>query len=180
MSDEVIDSGQEPQDAPPQDGERDYEAEIAKLRAEAAKYRVERNDYREKVEKLSPQAERLAELEEAQKTEAEKLADKLAAMQAKLDAAAQEAERNAAEAKLVRLAAKAGVDPDLAALLDISRLDLEDEKAVIETLTKFAGPKASGGGPSNPSGEGQGKPSDEELREMYFGGGGNTVHLFGG
>ena len=179
MADNPEVPGQEP-DATPQDGERDYEAEIAKLRSEAAKYRVERNELRGKVEELSPQAERLAKLEEAQKTEAEKLADQLAELKAQQTKAAQEAERARAEAKLVRLAAKAGVDPDIASLLDISKLDLEDEDAVMKTLSTIASPRANGGGASNPEGEGQGKPSDEELRDYYFGGGRNKVTLFGG
>ena len=181
MSDEIQETGQEPQDAPSQDDGQTFDANyVSKLRDEAASWRTKFRGLESQIEELKPLAEKAKKLEEAQKTEAERLADQLAELKAQQAEAAREADRARAEAKIVRLAAKAGVDPDIAALLDISKLDLDDEAAALETLKKLAAPRTTGGGASNPSGEGQGKPSDEELRERYFGGGRKRSAIFGG
>ena len=106
-----------------QDDGRDYEAEIKKLREEAAKWRVQYRDAEKQVKELSPAAKRLQELEESQKSEEQKLRDKIATMEAATKQAEANAERANKEAKLIKIAASAGVSPDLAALLDISKLD---------------------------------------------------------
>ena len=64
-------------DAEPKTFDADY---VAKLRQEAAKYRTE-------AKANAEAAKRLAEIEEAQKTEAQKLADRLAQAEAKAQAA---------------------------------------------------------------------------------------------
>ena len=64
-------------DAEPKTFDADY---VAKLRQEAAKYRTE-------AKANADAAKRLAEIEEAQKTEAQKLADRLAQAEAKAQAA---------------------------------------------------------------------------------------------
>lgn len=66
-----------PEDAEPKTFDADY---VAKLRQEAAKYRTE-------AKANADAAARLAEIEEAQKTEAQKLADRLAEAERKAQAA---------------------------------------------------------------------------------------------
>lgn len=68
---------QQAQDAEPKTFDADY---VGKLRAEAAKYRTE-------AKANADAARKLAEYEEAQKSEAQKLADRLAAAEAKALAA---------------------------------------------------------------------------------------------
>jgi hypothetical protein len=109
-------------ETPPQEGSetpepKTYDAEyVAKLRNEAAKYRTE-------AKANATAAERLAAIEEANKTEAQKLADR---------AAAAEAERDAARVEVLRfkIAAAHGLSEDDADLF----LTGTDE----ETLTKQA------------------------------------------
>lgn len=71
-----------PVEAPPQDGEpKTFDADyVRKLRDESAKYRTA-------AKANEDAAKRLAEIEEANKTEAQKLADRLAAAEAKALAA---------------------------------------------------------------------------------------------
>lgn len=152
--------------------ERDFEAEIKALRAEAAKYRVERNEAQSRIKELEPAAQKLTELEEAQKSEEQKLREKLERLEAEKQAAEQAAELARRESSFARLAAKAGVDPEIAALLDISKFNLSDEAAALETLSKLKPIAKSIGGPSNPAQNGaSNKQTDDELRYMMFGGG---------
>ncbi len=168
-----------PSDA--QEASRDYEAELKDLRAEAAKWRTQLRQEQAKVKELAPAAERLAALQESQKTEEQKLRDKLA----ELEAAARDAETKAENAqkrvKLITLAGSIGVTAEVADLLDLSRLDLEDEEAVLETLKKLVPKNAvKGGGASNPASQPQGA-SDESLMKEYFNRAGvNVAKIFGG
>ena len=78
----------------------------------------------------------------------------------------------------MRLAAKAGVDPDVAALLDLSKLDLSDEKKALETLARLKGTSASAS-QARP-GAAAGGASDDELRARFFGTGRQKSSIFGG
>lgn len=122
----------------PQDGEpKTFDAEyVQKLRQEAAKYRTE-------AKANADAAKRLAEIEEANKTEAQKLADKLAAAESK----AQEAELRALRSDVSR--AK-GVPAEL-----LSGTTEDELNAAADRLLAFRGeaPKP----PVAPRGDWQGK-----------------------
>ena len=93
----------EAQDAEPKTFDAEY---VSKLRQEAAKYRTE-------AKANADAAKRLAEIEEAQKTEAQKLADRLAAAEAKAQAAEVKALRSEiAQAKGVPAALLTGSTED--------------------------------------------------------------------
>lgn len=181
MTDETVQQTQEdigpaPENSEQQKFDADY---VRKLRDEAAKYRTQLREAQKELTSLKPAAEKLREIEESQKTEQQKMAERLAALESELQKKAQEAERRAAEAQVIRLAAKAGIDPDVAMLLDISKIDIEDEEKALAILSKLAGPRATGGNAANP-GKGTGsQPSDEELRALYFGQRTKTT-IFGG
>lgn len=154
------------------------EKDVAKLRAEAAKWRTQFRDAQKQIETLKPQAEQFQKLEESQKTEAQKLADQIAALTAQVaekDAAAQAAQR---QAKLTVLATKANVDSELIPLIDISKLDLDNETETLKTLGKLATAKAVGSA-SNPERSAALGKSDDELRKEIFGGR-QKSSLFGG
>lgn len=171
-----------PEPAQDADDGRDYQAEIKKLREEAAKWRTQFRDAEKQVKELSPAAKRLAELEEAQKTEEQKLREKIAAMENATKEAEYKADLANKRAKLTSLSAKAGINPDLAALLDINQIDFDDESALIETLKQFAPskPPINGGGASNPANSDNTEPSEKELVANYFRPAGRNITLFGG
>ncbi len=128
----------EPQAQPSQEGEpKVFDAEyVAQLRRESAKYRTE-------AKANADAAKKLAEIEESQKTEQQKLADKLAATERR----AQEAELRATRAEVAR--AK-GVPAEL--LVGAS----EDELAAsADALLAFRG--AVSPAPVAPNAFGQGK-----------------------
>lgn len=171
-----------PSTTPAQAAERDWEAELAAARKEAAKYRVERNELRTKVADIEPKAQRLIDLENAQKSEFDKQAERLAAMQTELETARATATRAANESRFYRLAAAAGVDLDHAALLDLSKFNLDDEAETIKRLTSFAKapPPPSGGKPSVPAANGN-EPTEKDLIQQYFRPAGRGVaKIFGG
>jgi hypothetical protein len=165
--------GQAPSDsqAQPQDGGADSKtfdaAYVEELRAEAAKYRTQLRDAQSQLKELAPKAQG-----------SEELAAKLAALEADLSAKTAEAERAAKQALLVRIASKAGIDPDIAELLDLSKLDLSDEAKVVEVLGKFARPQ-SNGAQVKPGTVGNTGMTEAELRSTYFGGKSKTT-IFGG
>lgn len=169
---------------PAQDAGRDWEAELAAVRKEAAKYRTERNELRTKIADIEPKAQKLIELENAQKSEVEKQAERLAAMQAELETAKATAAKAANESRFYRLAATAGVDLDHAALFDLSKFDLDDEAGTVERLKSFAkAPQLpSGGKPSAPAANGKAnEPTEAELIEKYFRPAGRGIaKIFGG
>lgn len=127
-----------PPPAAPQEGKQEtFDAEyVAKLRAESAKYRTQ-------AKANEDAAKRLAELEESQKSEAQKLADRLA-----------EAERKASEAEQKMLkaevAAAKGVPVEL-----LSGSTAEELEAHADRLLAFRGeaPKM----PAAPPATGQGR-----------------------
>ncbi|MDR2703182.1 MAG: hypothetical protein LBB58_02415 [Cellulomonadaceae bacterium] len=98
-------------------------AYVEKLRAEAAKYRTEAKANGEAAKVNAEAAKRLAELEDAGKTETQRLTDQLAKANAEL--AALVAERDAAKAAELRaaIALEHGLSPEDAELL------VGDEKA---------------------------------------------------
>lgn len=161
-------------------GGRDYEAEIAKLRQEAAKYRTEKNSLKKQVSELSPAAARLAEIEEAQKSAEQKQAERLATLEAELAQTKAAAARAMNERKLTALAASAGVSPEILNFLDVDKFNLEDEDATLAALSALAAakPAVNGGNPSNPSKPRQdGKMTDDELRSWLFGS--RSSNIFG-
>lgn len=160
---------------------RDYEAEIKALRAEAAKYRTERNEFKQRAEQLSPLAEKAQQLEEAGKSELQKLAEQQAALQKQLaDAQAQAALANKRQ-QLTTLAAQQGVNPAVLPFLDVNAFNLEDTEATAEALKAFAATsRPNGGGVSNPS-NGSHRPAEtpDDRRQRLFGGGQPTIFTRG-
>ena len=176
MSDDNQSQSVEPTSDSP-DGGRNYEEEIKALRAEAAKYRVERNEARGKLEELSPLAKRAQELEEAGKSELQKLAEQQAQLQKELQDAKNMAALATKRQKLTTLAAQQGVNPAVLGFLDVNAFNLEDEAATTEALKAFAtNNKPSGGSASNPANNGQ-RPAetDEDRRIRLFGGSGRSI-----
>jgi chromosome segregation ATPase len=172
------DAGQGPEqkDPAPQDGGRNYEAEIEKLRKEAAKWRVQAQETKSKLSELEPAVNRLQELENAQKTEAEKLTDRLAKMEAELTSARAQAETAEKQRRLMALAAKASVPAELLTYLDASKFDLDDEKTTLEVLGQLARPKANAGNPSNPA---RGNLTDADRKALLYGADNRNL-IFGG
>jgi hypothetical protein len=170
MADEP--QGQAPSDeqAQPQAGQGDSKtfdaAYVEELRAEAAKYRTQLREAQTQLKDLAPKAQG-----------SEELAVKLAALEADLAAKSTEAERATKQAQLVRIASKAGIDPDIAELLDLSKLDLSDEAKVVEILGKFR--PAANGAQVRPGTVGNTGMTEAELRNTYFGGKSKTS-IFGG
>lgn len=154
--------------------------ELKKVRAEAAKHRTEKQALAAQVADLAPKAQRLQEAEDAQKTEAQRLADSMAKMQAELQAAQQRAALAEKAAAFTRLAAKAGVQAEVADMLDLSKFDLGNEAEVIEKLQKLAPtqPPAPAGKPSAPGGA---KADAPAAAASYFRRAGQGVErIFGG
>lgn len=171
--------GQAPSDAgtQPQDGGDKFDAKyVEELRQEAARYRTQLRDTQTQLKELQPKAEQFDQLQEAQKSSEQKLQERLTALEADLAAKAAEAERAQKQAQLTRLATKAGVDPDILDLLDLGKLDLSDEKKVLEVLGRFA--KTAAGAQVKPSGAATGE-TEAELRKQFFGGQSKTM-IFGG
>jgi hypothetical protein len=151
----------------PQDGgvEKFDAAYVKQLRDEAAEWRVKFKETQTQLKDLT-----------AKSTDATQLTERLTALEAELAQKAAAADAATKQAQLLRLASKAGVDPDVAALLDLGKLNLEDEAKALEVLGKFA---------VKPSGQ-QVKPgaagaseTDAELRQRYFGGQ-TKSRIFGG
>jgi predicted nucleic acid-binding Zn-ribbon protein len=177
MADEItqpVEQGSPVQDQAPQGGTDKLDV---KLSEEAAKWRVKARELEAQLKQLQPKAEQYDQLQESQKTEAQKLAERIAALEAEVQAKDAAAAKAASEAQLLRLATKAGVDPDVAALLDLSKIDISDEKAALETLSKFARPSANGA-QVKPGAVGATGMTDADLRNRYFGASKTTI--FGG
>lgn len=162
--------GQAPSDAgtPPQDGGANTfdAAYVKQLRDEAAEWRVKFKETQQQLRDLS-----------AQSTDSAKLTERLAALEAELATKAAAVEAANKQAQLVRLASKAGVDPDVAALLDIGKLDLTNEQAALDVLGKLS--RAAGGQQVKPGAAGAGGMTEADLRKQYFGGQSKTT-IFGG
>ena len=150
-------------------------AYVRKLRQEAANYRVKLREAEAQVATLAPKATEYEKLTEAQKSDQQKLAEQLANLQQQVAQAQQQATAAQQQATLLRLASKAGVDPDVAALLDISKIDLSDDAKAIATLSQFAKPANS----SQVKPGAIGGATEAELRAQYFGGKSKSM-IFGG
>lgn len=174
--------GQEPeQTGPAPDAGQTFDADyVAKLRQEAANYRTQLKDYKTQVAELSPLAQKAKELEEAQKTEAEKLAEKIATMQNELEAQKQAAAVAQKTSALTVLAVQAGVPAEVVPLLDVSKFDLENTEATLEALKALApAQSARGGNPSNPA-RGNGQTTTLTPAEWYAQRKSGSTSLFGG
>lgn len=155
-------------------------SELERARKEAAKYRTELREMQNRWKEAEPALAQLQERQAADKTEAQKVAEQLAALQKQLadqSAAAQRAQR---EAALTRLAVKANVDPDILPYLDVSKIDVDDEEAALGVLGKLASVRKAATAASDPGRGGPAKPSDEELRAYYLGGQRSRSTIFGG
>lgn len=184
VSDQIAtNGGQEPQAQPaPQDGgQRDYEAEIRKLRDEAAKWRTQYRDAEGQLKELSPLAQRAKEIEEQQKTEAEKLAERLAGLQSELDQQKAAAALAAKTARLTKLAAAAGVPATMLDYLDVTRFSDDDAEALEALKAIIPAPAASNGKTTNAGRTGldQQGSTEDELRAWYQGKG-RKNYIFGG
>lgn len=159
LDDTIMDSGPESDQPEEQTFDADY---VRKLRNENAKYRQRAKEYEAQVKDLSPKAAELEKMRQSQMSDVEKLTAQVTELQERLAATSAAAERAQKEAKLVRLATQAGVDPEVASLLDLSKVDLDDEDTALKTLSRLSGPKPAATA-SNPA-RGQ-APSDELLRQ---------------
>lgn len=155
--------------------------ELAKVRAEAAERRVKLKEREKQIAELKKKAKKLDEIEESEMTEAQRLQKELEQLQAANEARERELETVRMETKLLKIASSLGIDPEVVTLLDVSKLDLDDEKAVAEKLKLLVPAKQNnGGGPSNPSTEGNSPFSEEALQERFFSGRQGRSPVFGG
>jgi len=180
MSDELLPQAGGDEQADEQASSAKAVSELERARKEAANYRTKLRELEGKWKEAEPVLVQFQQQQDAQKSEAQKLAERLAEAERKAADSESTAQRAMREAKLVRLATKAGVDPDVAGLLDLSKLDLDDEKATLETLGKLAAARQTANGASNPARGGAQGETDDELRKFYFGGGRNKPTIFGG
>lgn len=182
LESQVTESTATAQDAGQTEPERDYEAEIKKLRDEAANRRVKAKELEAQLAELKPLAEKFNELEEAKKSEEQKLREQLEALKQEKLQAEQTALTAQRQAKLSTLASKAGVDVELLQFLDLSKFDFDNEDSILETLERFK-PKAqkpSGGKEVNPQANGNNAVSEADLVNQYFRlGGRNAGSAFG-
>ncbi len=158
------------------------ESELKRARDDAAKYRTKMRDLEAQLKELSPLAEQFKASQEAQKSEAQKAMERVAEAERKTAESIATAERAQKELAVTRLATQAGVDLALVPYLDLSKLDLTDEKAALEVLGKLATARTTANGASNPARNGATGMTDKELRDTYFNGGGprSKTMIFGG
>lgn len=163
----------------PQDGVQTFDADyVQKLRQEAAKYRTQYREASSQLKDLQPLAEKYQEVQEAQKTEAQKMAEQLATFKAAAEQAKAEAAQAQRRAKLTMLASQAGVSAEVLPFLSVDAFDLDNDEAALAALGKLAQPKAASGGTvSNPSSGDAKQESDEERRARLFGG--RPTYIFG-
>lgn len=125
MSDTTDETTESPADTPQEGDGKTFDADyVEKLRKENAKYRTE-------AKANADAAKRLAEIEEAQKTEAQKAADRLA----EAEKAAEDAKR---EALKFKVAAKFQISDDDADLF----LTGSDEETLTKQAERLAGREA--------------------------------------
>lgn len=148
--------------------QRTFSADYVKaLRAENADWRRQLRETQTVVKQL----------QDGQASAAD-LSAKLTALEAQLaekDKAAAQAQQ---EAALVRLATKAGVDPEVASMLDLSKIDLADETKALASLQKLAGAGRSTA-QAKPGTVGQTGLTEAELHDRFFGSGGQKATIFG-
>ena len=137
------------QDPTPPSGD---DGKLKAAREEAAARRVENRELKVQLEAAQAKAAKLDKLEAEQQTDAERQAAQIAELQAALQERDAQVAKVEQQAAFERLASKAGVSPDAAALMDLSKFDLSDEAATIERLGVFAvGKPANGGSGSSPA-----------------------------
>lgn len=154
-------------------------SELERARREAANYRTKLRELEAKWKEAEPVLTQFQQQQEAQKGDAQKALDHAADLERKLaekEAAIVRAER---EAAVTRLAVKAGLDLDLVPYLDLSKLDLDDEKAALEVLGKLTAARQPGSA-SNPGRGGPAPESDDERRSRLITGRGARTTMFGG
>lgn len=138
----------------PQEGDegKTFDADyVKKLRDEAAKYRTE-------AKANAEAAKRLADIEEAQKTEAEKVADKLRTLEAERDAATRDALR-------FKVASKFGID-DADVELFLTGTDEDTLTKQAERLAQRTSEKKKQGNHVPREGTTPREPQDDEMREF--------------
>lgn len=162
--------------------DRDYAAEIAKLRKESAKRRTDNKALKSELDAMKEKAEKYDALQTETQTEAEKLKAQVAQLENEKRQAKLEAEQARQEATFIRVASKAQMDPELAALIDIAKIDLSNEDSAVKLLKKWSKASVTGGGPSNPERVAEStKLSEDELRARYFSPAGRGIQkMFGG
>jgi len=170
--------GQTNQDAA---GSAPDDKQISALRSEAAKWRVQYREAEKTLKELQPLIEKAKADEEAQKSDIEKFAAKLSALENERDAFKSQADAEAKRNKLIVLAAKAGVPIDVVQFLDINQFNLEEEDDVVKALSALAHTKpVSTGKPANPgSPDGSAPTSEDDLKDWYYRKSGRNI-FFGG
>lgn len=139
---------------PPQEGTETetFDAEyVKKLRAEAAKYRTE-------AKSNADAAKRLAEIEEAQKTEAEKAADRVRQLEVERDAAMRDALR-------FKVASKFGIGEEDADLF-LTGTDEDTLTKQAERLSQHSEERKKNGNVVPKEGTTPRKPSEDPMREF--------------
>lgn len=180
MSEETTQAVATDAETPAVDAQDKTASELERARREAANYRTKLREAEARLKETEPLVTQFQQQQDAQKSEAQKALERTAQLERELaerDSAIQRIQR---ETAALRLATKAGVDPDLVGLLDLSKIDLDDEKAALETLGKFASAQRAASNASNPGRTGPAGASEDELRALYFGGGRNRPAIFGG
>lgn len=163
--------------------DRDYEAEIKKLREENAVRRLKAKELEKQLLELKPLADKAKEQEEAQKSAEQKLLEQLEALKKEKAQAEQQALVATQTAALTKLATMAGIDVEVIKFLDLGKFDFENEKSILETL-ELLKPKAlpqppKGGAVVNPQSNGN-VVTEADLMEQYFRPGGrNAGKAFG-
>lgn len=104
----AVEESQEPASAPEAEGKSDPWADPEAARKEIEKLRKESANYRTKAKELEPLARKAKELEDAQKSEQERLAEQLSAAEQRIQTFRQRAVRSEVRA----LAAAEFADPD--------------------------------------------------------------------
>lgn len=177
MSEEIAQPGQVPESAPvtpvipaaaqAAPAKAYSEEDVSALRKEAAAYRVQLREAQAAIERMQTNS-----------VDSKALSEQLAQLQTDLATKAAEAEAAQKFAQVTRLAVKVGVDPELIAMLDLSKIDLSDDKKASEQLAKFAG--AGRGAQVKPGAINSSGDTDAELRAMFFGPGARKATIFGG
>ncbi|MET9950160.1 hypothetical protein ABZ135_01245 [Streptomyces sp. NPDC006339] len=125
---EEVEEQQEPETAPEAEGSDEELFDADRAKRAISKKNAENKSLRDRLKELEPLARKAKELEDAQKSEQERLAEQLAAQQEK----AAKAIRTAVASKVEALAAKEFADPeDAASALNLP--DYVDDDGVIDT-----------------------------------------------
>lgn len=158
MSDTDVPATDAPTEPPEGDEAKTFDADyVKKLRDEAAKYRKE-------AKANAEAAQRLASMEEAQKSEAEKAADRMRQLEAEVGEAKRESLR-------FRVASEFGIPSDKAELL-LTGSDEETMRAQAAAIRSDADDRKKTGNHAPREGTTPADPPPDDLREF-------TRQLFG-